>query len=207
MENIPEPSQRRLVLLGRLLAEYKEKQITSQEIERLTGWGSALARKDISLLGVKCGASNGYKVSDLRSALGIMLGTGTERKKCCIVGLGRMGQMLLESTELESSPFTIVAGFDSNVNRTEVLRSSFPLHPTTKLEQIIAEEGIRYAILSSPPSEAQETAERLAGCGIRGIVNYTPCVLHVPKGIAVENVSLLTALELLSARNASAAES
>lgn len=199
MENIPSPSRKRLVLLGRLLAGYSESQITSQRIEELTGWSAPQVRRDISLLGVKCGASNGYKVSELKKALSSLLGQNGQTKKCCIVGLGRMGQRLLESTELDDSAFVLVAGFDSNVNRTEVLRSSFPLHPTTKLAQVIKEEGIEFAILTVGVEEAQSIATHLSECGIKGIVNYTPCMLSVPEGVAVENVCLLTALELLSA--------
>ena len=67
------------------------------------------------------------------------------------------------------------------------------------LEQVIKEEGIRYAILTVEPGEAQSIAGRLANCGIRGIVNYTPCVLTVPPETKVENVSLLTSLENLTA--------
>jgi redox-sensing transcriptional repressor len=109
-----------------------------------------------------------------------------------------MGQALLDNTELETTVFKIAAGFDSSVNRTEILHAIFPLHPTTMLEQVIREEGIRYAILTVEPAEAQPTAARLVSCGIRGIVNYTPCVLSVPPSVRVENVSLLTALETLS---------
>ena len=202
MKAIPGPSKRRLVLLERLLSGYSKKTITSQEIETLTGWSAAVARRDISLLAVHCGASNGYKVAELREALVKALNISQEQQKCCIVGLGRLGQALLEITELESSPFQLVAGFDSNVNRTEVLRSVFPLHPTTMLESVIRSEHITYAILSVPPEEAQSTATRLSSCGIKGIVNYTSCVLTVPATTAVENVSLLTALETLSVRSA-----
>ncbi len=118
MKEIPEPSKRRLVLLSRLLTDRAVKNITSVQIESLTGWSANLVRKDISLLGVKCGASNGYKVQELKEALDKALGTGSEKQKCCIVGLGRMGQVLLDNAELEESAFKIVAGFDSNVNRT-----------------------------------------------------------------------------------------
>lgn len=200
MKEIPEPSKRRLVLLERLLSGYEEKNITSLKIEQLTGWSAAVVRRDISLLGLKFGASNGYKVSDLKSALGALLNLSADNPHvCCIVGLGRMGQALLDNRELFDSPFKIVAGFDSSVNRTEILRSIFPLHPTTMLEQVVREEKIRYAILSVEPQEAQSIAFRLADCGITGIVNYTPCVLTVPANIKVENVSLLTSLEILSA--------
>ena len=197
-QNFPEPTKRRFVLLERLLSTYKEKTITSQIIEQLTPWSASVIRRDISLLNIKCGASNGYKTEELLLALKKLLGISSEQKKCCIVGLTRMGQVLLDNTELDDSPFTIVAGFDSNVNRTEVLRSSFPLHPTTMLEQIVKEEQIEYAILTTGADEAQKAAEQLARCGIKRIVNYTPCILSTGKDVQVENVSLLTALETLS---------
>ena len=200
---IPEPSKRRLVLLERLLARYSEKTITSQKIEQLTKWSAAVIRRDISLLDIHCGASNGYKVAELKSALEKLLNLNNEADlKCCIIGLGKMGQVLLYNSELESSPFKLIAGFDSNVNRTEVLRSSFPLHPTTMLESVIKEEKIDYAILTVETEEAQLIADRLSCTGIKGIVNYTSCLLTVPKEIQVENVSLITALETLSASNA-----
>ena len=109
-----------------------------------------------------------------------------------------MGQMLFDTSELYDSPFKIVAGFDSSVNKTEVLSSSFPLHPTTFMRKVIAEEKISYAILTVEMDEAQVLTNLLVECGIKGIVNYTPCVLTVPKDVSVENVNLLTALENLS---------
>lgn len=201
MKEIPRPSKRRLVLLKRLLSEYEEKTITSQKIESLTGWSAAVARRDISLLNIHCGASNGYKVCELKASLDELMDSDSQEQKCCIVGLGRMGQALLDNTELQSSQFRIVAGFDSNVNRTEVLRSVFPLHPTTILESVIQSEKIEYAILSVEKEEAQPIATRLSSCGIKGIVNYTPCVLTVPHNVEVENVCLLTALETLCAQS------
>lgn len=196
---IPEPTKRRLVLLEHVLSSYSEKNITSQKIQELTGWNSALIRRDFLLLDIKRGASNGYKVDELRVALEKLLQLHANQKKCCIIGLGGMGQSLLYSTEIENSSFKLVAGFDSSVNRTEVLSSRFPLHPTTLLEKVIKEEDIHYAILTVENAEAQPIARRLAQCGIKGIVNYTPCVLTVPKTVKVENISLLTSLENLSA--------
>ncbi len=200
MKDIPEPAKKRLVLLKRLLSGYGNELVTSAKIGEMTGWSAALIRRDISLLELKCGARGGYKVSELNEALNNALNLEDGEIRCCIVGLGRLGQMLLDSSEIEGSPFTLVAGFDSNVNRTEVLRSTCPLHPTTMLEDVVRKEDIRYALLAVPVTEAQTLADRLCSAGIRGIVNYTPCMLSVPADVAVENVSLLTALENLSAR-------
>lgn len=201
MNTIPDPSKRRLVFLERLLSNYTEKTITSQKIELLAGWSAAVIRRDISLLGIRCGASNGYKVAELKEALSKALNINCQQQKCCIVGLGKMGQALLDNTELESSPFIIAAGFDSSVNRTEILHAMFPLHPTTMLEKVIREENISFSLLTVEAQEAQAIADRLVSCGIKGIVNYTPCILTVPPQVKVENVSLLTALEILSVRS------
>lgn len=198
--SIPEGSKRRLVLLERLLSDYSEKTITSQKIQQLTGWSSAVVRRDILNIDVKCGATNGYKVAELKEALVNQLYDFKDKEvKCCIVGLGKMGQRFLDTNELYDSPFKIVAGFDSSVNKTEVLSSSFPLHPTPKMKQIIQEEKISYALLTVESFEAQDMANLLVESGIKGIVNYTPCVLSVPEEIKVENVSLLTALYQLKA--------
>ncbi len=197
---IPLPTKKRMVLLERLLSTYTEPRITSQKIQELTLWSAAVVRRDISLLEGVSGSSAGYKTAELRKALQDLLNAPGTNAKCCIVGLGRLGQFLMYSSELSGSPYEIVAGFDSSVNRTEVLRSSFPLHPTTMLESVIRQEGISYALLTVGPDEAQGIASRLCDAGIKGIVNYTPCVLALPENVAVENVGLLTALENLGVK-------
>ncbi|MBQ7882582.1 MAG: Gfo/Idh/MocA family oxidoreductase [Treponema sp.] len=202
MKFIPEPSRRRLVAIAQLLTQQTSEKITSVTIEKLTGWSQSLIRKDISLLELRSGASNGYKVAELKEAIFSAFNIKVipnNQKKCCIVGLGRLGAALLENSIFDNSPFKIVAGFDSNVNRTEILRASFPLHPTTLLESVIKSEKIEFAILAVPEKNAIETAKRLANCGIKGIVNYTSSILTTDENITIENVSPITALTNLLA--------
>ncbi len=201
MRNIPEPTKKRLVLLERLLADYKAPLITSLKIQSLTGWSAAVVRRDFYLLELKCGSSNGYKVQELKDAIQRTLNLKGKKISCCLVGLGRTGQMLLDGGGLQDSCFCLTVGFDSNVNKTEVLNSTFPLHSTIMLETIIGAENIRYAILAVNDSEAQKMAERLVACGIKGIINYTTCTLTVPDTVSVENVNLLTCLKNLAAGN------
>ncbi|MBQ7157992.1 MAG: Gfo/Idh/MocA family oxidoreductase [Treponema sp.] len=201
MKQIPEPTRKRLVLLAQLLAQQTTEKITSVAIERLTGWSQSLIRRDISLLDC-AGVSNGYRVADLRKAIcdALNITAASEQKHCCIVGLGRLGAALLENSFFEHSPFKIVAGFDASVNRTEVLRSTFPLYPSSQLETVIGRERIEYAILAVPDANAQDMAERLAKCGIRGIANYTGTVLSLDESIAVENAAPVMMLTNLLAR-------
>jgi len=200
MKTLPERSRRRLVLLTQLLSQLERDTITSLEIEKLTGWSNSVIRRDISMIGCICGASNGYHVDVLLKMLKKAIGEdGSHEKKCCLVGLGKIGESLCTGDMLEDSSFKLVAGFDESVNKTEVIKASCPLYPTTKLEDVIKAQGIRYAILAVPDSEAQQTAKRLIECGIRGIVNYTSTVLIVDEGVAVENVAVRTALNVLAA--------
>lgn len=206
LDMFPEPTRRRLVQLAQLLARYERgRRMTSRELHELTGWSDSVIRRDILLLGYKKGASNGYDAEDLRHAIcaALHIGCGESGpRNCCIVGLGRLGAALLENSIFDGTPFRIVAGFDSSVNRTEVLRSSFPLYPAARLENVIQELHISFALLTVPEKEAQPMAARLAAVGIQGIVNYTAAVLSVPASVAVENVSPVTALTNLSARGA-----
>ena len=196
MQKIPEASRRRLALLFALLSSYGGDKITSIQIQRMTGIDRALIRKDISLAGFKGGVSNGYKVQDLREAVRAALGLPLPDQKrfCCIAGLGKLGAALMQCGIFDESPFKIVAGFDSRVNRTEVLSADFPLYPAAKMEAVIPESKIDFAILAVEDDQAQLMADRLAKSGVKGIVNYTGQVLEVPEGVAVENVSPLLAL-------------
>lgn len=256
MKPIPEPSRRRLVTLAALLSQQQTEKITSVTIASLTGWSQSVIRRDISLLELHSGVSNGYRVSQLHDAIcaALHIGAADSREspaqadkgrvpgasgrqegdrlqggrsadgrdylpegsslppgagqawespaggraqahKCCIVGLGRLGAALLEESMFQRSPFRIVAGFDASVNRTEVLRSTFPLYPLSQLEAVITREGIEYALLAVPDTSAQSAADRLVKSGIKGIVNYTAAVLTAP--LPVENTGPVTALTSL----------
>jgi len=117
-------------------------------------------------------------------------------RNCCIVGLGRLGAALLDENLVES-PFVIKAGFDSNVNRVEILRSTFPLYPANEMQFVIKSEKISYAILTVQNKDAQQMADRLVKAGITGIVNMTNVMLKVPENIKVENISIFNALNLV----------
>jgi len=208
-KKVPRPTMLRMIQLIRLLEQFERPEetngsapdfITSAQIAGLGSWTDDTVRRDIHRLGIKCAGHSGYNISGLREALRAELGIGTEERICCIVGLGRLGEALIEYEGFRHSSFRIAAGFDTNVNRTETLRSPFPLYPASRMEAVIARETIEFALLAVPEHAAQQTAERLCACGIRGIVNYTSAILNVPDGIAVENLSVIGALRNMSIR-------
>lgn len=193
--SISEPTKRRLVALLKLLEVVNTQKITSVEISRISGWKDSLVRFDLKSAGISGGVSNGYDVEKLKKSITEVLGIENSiENKCCIVGLGRIGSAMLDTSIFLGSGFQIVAGFDANVNRTEILRSTFPLYPLSRLESVILAEKIEYAILCVLEKDAQSVAVRLEKCGIKGIVNYTSSVLNVGDSMKIENVSPVTAL-------------
>ena len=196
MKKIPEPTKKRLVLLISILNEWKENRITSLEMSRLLGCKDTLVRYDLKFLEIKPGVSNGYDVQDLLKSIRLALGFAEDKmifadgvRKCCIVGLGRLGAALLDDGIFEGSGFKVCAGFDSSVNRVEMLRSTFELFPANRIETVCKAQKIEYAFLCCPESETEKMVQRLVNAGIKGIVNYTKSVFALPKNVKVQNVS------------------
>lgn len=218
--DLPESTKKRFIQLLSILKSWPNEKITSVAISDSTNWKSSLIRHDLWLIGFKKGVSNGYIVTDLQKAITDALGiensgiiqTNTSNvaatqneslnsakvfpKNICITGLGRLGAALLDQNLVDSC-FQIKAGFDSNVNRVEILRSTFPLYPASEMDFVIKKEKINYAILTVADKDAQNMANRLVKAGIKGIINMTNVVLKVPEGVKVENLSILNALKMV----------
>ncbi len=199
---IPEIVKKRMIQLCTLLESFSKEKITSQEIKALTGWTDSTIRHDFWLMDLKKGVSNGYFTAELKAELEEKLGLKTDaespEKKLCIVGLNRLGAALLDENMFSESGFAIKAGFDTNLYRVEILRSSFPLYPASQMDFVIKKEKIEYAVLTVDSKNAQSMADKLCSAGIKGIVNMTEAVLKVPGDVKVENVSVLTALKIVS---------
>jgi redox-sensing transcriptional repressor len=210
MADISEPAKERLLQLMRLLENHtlagNAGSITSAQVEHLTGWQRDTIRKDISCLGMAAGASaggssiggnSGYQpellVPLIKKALGL-----DHRRKFCVVGLGRLGSAYLNFTPPELAEFELVAGFDTNVNRVEILRSPVPLYPAYKMAEVVSRFDIEIALLCVPTKEAQAAAEKCAVARIRGILNFAPVALNLPPELTVRNVYVTDELRSLA---------
>jgi redox-sensing transcriptional repressor len=214
MVGIPGPAKERLLRIMRLLEKNGDRPLTSAEAEAMTGWARETIRKDISYLEAEAaGTGAGYSpkllIPAIRKALGL-----DRRRLFCIVGLGRLGSAYLNySGDCGIAPglplweeFELAAGFDSNVNRVEILKSSVPLYPAYKIPEVVSRLSIELALLCVPAEAAQASAEKLASAGIRGILNFAPVALKLPSvlpvalpaEIVVRNVSAVDELRALA---------
>jgi redox-sensing transcriptional repressor len=188
----------------RFLEQNSGAPITSAEAESLMGWSRCTIRKDISCLTGRPQAGNtGYSPEQLlpviRKALGL-----DRRRRFCVVGLGRLGSAYLNFRAFELDEFELAAGFDTNVNRVEILKSPVPLYPAYKMAEVIGRFSVEMALLCVPEDAAQAAAEKLAAAGIRGIVNFAPAALKLPPEIAVRNVHVADELRALAVKIESA---
>jgi redox-sensing transcriptional repressor len=98
----------------------------------------------------------------------------------------------------ELAEFVLAAGFDTNVNRVEMLKSSVPLYPAYKLAEVIGRFGIDISLLCVPAEAAQTVAEKCVAAGILGILNFAPVALSLPPEIAVRNMYVADELRSLA---------
>jgi redox-sensing transcriptional repressor len=181
----------------RVLEQQRPRTLTSNQAAALTGWPGHTIRKDISYLAGDFGGPGGYEpeslIRGIRKALGL-----EQRRRVCVVGLGRLGSAYLNFSAFEPGEFELIAGFDTNVNRVEILRSPAPLYPAYKMAEVIRRFSVEIALLCVPEDAAQGAAERLAAAGIRGILNFAPVILALPPEVAVRNVSVGDELRALA---------
>lgn len=201
---LPKATRKRLVKFLQILETWQNDRIKSGDFTRLTGCTESTVRHDIFLAGFAGGVSNGYNREELKNFLTVKLGFETENKdlkKCCIVGLGRIGAALLDDSIFQNSGFVVGCGFDSSVNRVEIMRSTFPLYPAYEMETVIRKEKIEHAILCVPEKDAQIMADRLVKYGIKGIVNMTQTFISVPQEVRVADANPALALQKLIANS------
>lgn len=200
IKKLPKPAIERLSTLHTFLDELEEDGcgcVSSSGLSRLTGIASHTIRKDISYL-EPTGGETGYEISMLKNA--IAKGLGIDRPRTvCIVGLGRIGAALMFGNSLAGSPYEIAAGFDSNINRIETIRTKVPLFPACDIADVISRMKIEIGIITVPAESAEQTAARLYEGGIKGIVNLSPAIIHpVDETVPVRNVYVVDQLHVLS---------
>lgn len=202
MEKIPQPVIKRLCMIFQLLNEMIDSghtTVSSSVLGTRLGIGSHNVRKDISCLdGVKSGGA-GYDIINLKNAIAEKFGF-TAQKAACVVGLGRIGTAFLQHSNTVKSEFRIVAGFDSNSNRIETIKTSINVYPAYQISEIARRLNILIAILTVPDTAAQDAVNRLIDGGVKGIINFTDTNLVIRKDdVFVKNMDVTGEMRMLSA--------
>lgn len=189
-----------LVRVMERLAEHGHRRTSSRELGMEIGAAPHNVRKDISGLGVAGETRGGYDIESLRGRIGEKLGLNRQHR-VGIVGLGRLGSALMHHHGLEQAGYGVVAGFDSDVNKLETIRTHVPLFPAYEIPEIVRRESIEIGVIAVPASGAREVCSRLVRGGIKGIINFAPIVVHADRReTVVRNVDITAEFMAASAR-------
>lgn len=197
---IPRKTVYRLSTYLRCLLPLKDKKIqtvSSEALAKVAGVKPTQLRKDLAYFGTFGTRGLGYDVAELYHRIADELGT-SRLQPVVLVGVGNLGLALLSYRGFEKEGFEIVAAFDVEPNRRRDKETRQPVHRVEMLPRFLSDNPVKMAILAVPAEAAQEVANTLVHCGIMGILNFSPIVLHVPEAVMVNNVNLAIELENLS---------
>lgn len=199
---IPKPAIARLCLIYRVLDEMIQhgvQTVSSSQLADRLSMNSHNVRKDIGFLGDVGNLGAGYDVIKLKKAIGLAFGFGQTRN-ACVVGIGRLGSAILNFEQFQLKGYKIVAGFDSNINKIETMRTSVPLFPSYQIADVVRRFEAELAVIAVPEDAAQKVTEQLVEGGIKGIINLTPAIIKPQRDdVFVSNLSILGDFHYLSA--------
>ncbi len=197
---IPRKTVYRLSLYLRCLARLKDNNIqtvSSEALAKVAGVKPTQLRKDLTYFGQFGTRGLGYDVAALSQMISDELGT-TRLQPVILVGVGNLGLALLSYRGFEKEGFEIIAAFDIEPRRRRDKEINLPILGMDELPGFVQQHHVKMAIVTVPAVAAQEVANSLVQCGVMGILNFAPIVLHVPEDVMVNNVNLAIELENLS---------
>ncbi|MDB5332935.1 MAG: rex [Phycisphaerales bacterium] len=199
-DSVPDPAVRRLSLYLRQLESFKKKDrrtISSKQLGESLGLTDAQVRKDLAYFGQFGHPGIGYRVDDLIGQVRHILGTD-KTWNVVMVGAGNLGRALSAYRGFSSKGFKLVAVFDNDPSKVGKKLGPFSIQPLSELETTAHKQSVRLGIVAVPADNAQEVADQLVAAGVRGLLNFAPVSLTVPRGVALNSVDLAVQLEQLS---------
>lgn len=198
--DIPEVVINRLPVYARALAalaEAGEAVVSSQALGEQLDITPAQIRKDLSYFGRFGKQGRGYNVDDLLRRLREILGLN-RRWKVCVVGMGRLGQAIVEYGGFEPQGFDVVAVFDVDPGKVGKQVGNFRIRHVDDLESYLKECSVDIGVVAVPAGAAQEVVDRLVGCGVKSILNYAPTTTHVPADVQMRQIDPVVAMQSMT---------
>lgn len=192
----------RLPRYYRYLGDLLEKdvvRISSKDLSERMKVTASQIRQDLNNFGGFGQQGYGYNVEYLHSEIGKILGLDT-KYNVIIIGAGNLGQALANYVDFERRGFYVRAIFDVSPKligtqiRGNIVKSS------EEMEEYVKNNQVDIAAITVPKNRAPQLASELVRLGIKGIWNFAPTDLNLPKDVTVENVHLAESLMKLSYR-------
>lgn len=198
-KEIPRATAKRLPIYHRYLRYLHnagKSRISSTDLSDAVKVDSATIRRDFSYFGALGKRGYGYDVEYLLQFFGKALNQD-RLTTTALIGVGSLGNALLNYNFRKSNNVRIGAGFDVNPDLVGTVHSGIPIYSIDELEEQLEEQAIEVAILTVPQEYAEEIMDRLIVAGIKGVLNFTPLRFEVPDHVRIQNVDLTNELQTL----------
>ena len=188
---IPDETVRRLsiYLRGLLsLSEQGQQSVSSRNLADFLGINPWQIRKDFSYFGGFGTPGVGYNTEKLIKQINKILKLDVIHK-AVLVGVGNLGSAILAFPGFRTYGFDIVAAFDTDPKKIGRKVKNITIEDVSNL-QTLKKRKISLAIIAVPSDAAQQTADALVKAGVKGILNFSPCYITVPKKVKVTTIDI-----------------
>ena len=197
---VPDVVVLRLPLYVRALSQLLDagsEVVSSQELGGLLQVTPAQIRKDLSYFGRFGKQGRGYNVRFLRDELKQILGLD-RNWHACLVGIGNLGQAIVNYPGFAPEGFDIVAAFDSDPEMVGTLVHGLTVQPMEELDACVRAEDISVGVVAVPARQAQAVIDKLIDAGVHGILNYAPVAPIVPMSVVIRNIDPVLSLQSMT---------
>ncbi|AKI96965.1 redox-sensing transcriptional repressor rex [Kosmotoga pacifica] len=198
---IPKPTIKRLAVyyrcLENLIKSGKET-VSSQELGTYLNIKASQVRKDLSYFGEFGKRGIGYQTRRLLDGIAEILGI-KRTWNVCIVGAGNLGIALANYPGLSKGGYHVKVIFDNNPAKIGMkLQNGLIVEDLKNFEKVTKEKEIHIGVITVPAESAQQVADIMLSSGIKGIINFAPVKLSIPKKIPVEEIDISLTFRALS---------
>ena len=191
---------RRLPRYYRFLLELKNNgiyRISSQALAEKMGASASQIRQDLNCFGGFGQQGYGYDVPKLFDELSGILGLDS-RYSAILLGAGNLGRAILNHVDFVSRGFELKAVFDKNPEIIDSTINGLTIMNSDELYDYCNQVKIDAAFLCLPKDSAEQMADILYNCGVRGFWNFSHYDLSMKySDIVAENVHLNDSLMTL----------
>lgn len=175
--------------------------VTSHGLAALLGHtiGSPQIRKDLSALGPLGRRGQGYAIAPLVAQLALVLGLEHDWR-IAVVGFGYLGHAFATFITAREERFKVVAIFDRSAAVIGTEWQGVRVNDVDDMETVLSKVDCNIGVLAVPAGAAQEAGQRLAGAGVRALLNFAPASLQFREPVMVRNIDLAGELSILTHR-------
>ncbi len=188
---IPDETVRRLPIYLRGLlfsSERGQQNISSRNLADFLGVNPWQIRKDFSYFGDFGTRGVGYNIEKLAKQIKKILKLEVIYK-AALVGVGNLGSAVLAYPGFKIYGLNIAAAFDTDSKKIGRKIENITIEDVSNL-RTLKKRKINLAIITVPRDAAQQTADALVNAGVKGILNFSPCYITVPKKVKVITIDI-----------------